>query len=111
MNNKLSAYFGFATKARKLQRGYKTCLSLLDSSASKVKLLIVATDASEKTIKKMTEKCKSRGISSRVFGSMAELSKITGGSDNYVYAITDENFADAIIREIDSLRKEDVHNE
>jgi ribosomal protein L7Ae-like RNA K-turn-binding protein len=104
LNSKLTGYLGFAAKARKLQTGYNTCLSLIERR--KVRLLIVAEDSSPNTIKKMTQKCESSGTDCRIFGSKDELSKVTGGSGNGIFAITDGNFAKVIKEEIDRDQSE-----
>ncbi len=103
-NDKLSSYLGFAAKAGKLQRGYNTCLSLIDRN--KVKLLIVCEDSTEGTVKKMTDKARSRKTDYRVFGRKDEISRVTGSSGNSVYAITDDGFAEVIKKEIDRVRSE-----
>lgn len=104
LNSKLTGYLGFAAKARKLQTGYNTCLSLIERR--KVRLLIVAEDSSPNTLKKMTQKCESSGTDCRIFGSKDELSKVTGGSGNGIFAITDGNFAKVIKEEIDRDQSE-----
>jgi len=104
VSDKLSAYLGFAAKARDLQSGYNTCLALLDRG--KVRLLIVAEDLSMNTVKKMTQKCESRGTDYKIFGKREELSKVTGKSGNGIFAITDGNFAKVIAEEIDRIQSE-----
>lgn len=104
LSNKLLGYLGFAAKARKLQTGYNTSLLLIEKR--RVKLLIVAEDSSYNTIKKMSQKCTANGIDMKVFGTKKELSNITGKRESSVFAITDLNFAKAIIREIDRIQSE-----
>ena len=104
LSSKSSGYLGFASKSRNLQKGYNTCLSLIERR--KVKLLIVAEDSSPNTIKKMTQKCESTGTDYRIFGSKEELSKVTGNSGNGIFAITGGNFAKVIIEEIDRNQSE-----
>lgn len=106
INDKLSAYLGFAAKARQLQKGYNTCLSLI--KRGKVRLLIVAEDSSPNTIDKMTTKCLSKGTDFRIFGKKEELSKVTGNSGNGIFAVTDGNFAKVILKEIDRIQSEGV---
>ncbi len=103
-DGKLSAYLGFASKARKLQTGYNTCLSLLERR--KVRLLIVAEDSSANTIEKMTSKCEKTGTEIRVFGSKEHLSQVTGNAGKGIYGVTDDNFAKVIKQEIDRMRSE-----
>lgn len=106
MNNqdRLSAYLGFCARARKLQKGYNTCLSLIQKG--KVRLLIVAEDSSENTIGKMTQKCMSHHTACRVFGTRDDLSHMTGSSGNGIFAVTDGHFAKVIREEIDRIQSE-----
>ena len=103
-NSKLSAYLGFAAKAGKLQTGYNTCLSLIKKGS--VRLLIVAEDSQENTITRMTQKCKSHGIPVRIYGTIDQLSKMTGNHNNSIFAVTDDNFGNVIGKEIDRLQSE-----
>lgn len=109
LTDKLSAYLGFAARAGKLRRGYNTCLSLIQSG--KVRLLIVAADSSPNTVEKMTQKCRSYRTEYRVFGTRDELSRITGGSGNGIFAVMDNNFAKVISEEIDRIRSEGAMHE
>ena len=103
-NDKLSAYMGFCARARQLQTGYNTCLSLMDKG--KVKLLLLAEDLSDNTKKKMSDKCKTKEIAYRIHGTIDFLSRITGKSDKGIFAITDSNFAKVIKEEIDRIQSE-----
>ena len=71
MRSKLHSYMGFAKKSRNLIMGYNTCLFAMNKK--KVKLLIIAEDTSEKAG--------------------------TGGRS--IFGITDQNFAQVILKEID----------
>jgi len=104
LSNKLSGYLGFAAKSRKLQTGYNTNLLLIEKR--RVKLLIVAEDASQNTKKKMTQKCKVKEIDYRIFGTKEDLSQITGRRESSTFAITDDNFSKVIKDEIDSIQSE-----
>ncbi|MBQ1490045.1 MAG: ribosomal L7Ae/L30e/S12e/Gadd45 family protein [Eubacterium sp.] len=104
ISNKLRGYLGFSAKARQLSAGYNTCLTLIRKR--RVKLLIVAEDAAENTIDKMTQKCRSAGVPLRVFGKKDELSGVTGRSGNSIFAVTDENWGRVIREEIDRQRSE-----
>ena len=97
-SSKMLSYLGFARKSGNLMRGYNTCLSLVESG--KVRLLIVAEDGAEGTKKRFRQKCAVSGTAFRIYGNSDELSRMTGGGGT-VYAVTDENFANVIIREID----------
>ncbi|MDY2960638.1 MAG: L7Ae/L30e/S12e/Gadd45 family ribosomal protein [Hornefia sp.] len=104
LSSKLSGYLGFAAKSRGLQTGYNTNLLLIEKR--RVKLLIVAEDASQNTKKKMTQKCKANETEYRIFGTKEDLSKITGRYESSTFAITDDNFSKVIKDEIDRIQSE-----
>lgn len=106
--SKTASYLGLCAKAGRLRTGTNTCLPLLASG--KVRLLIVAEDCSSNTIEKMSAKARGSGTAVRVYGRMDELSHATGRSGSGVYAVTDEGFANVIIREIDRERSEGEQN-
>lgn len=99
MRKKIDSYLGFAAKSRSMVTGYNTCLMMMDRK--KIKLLILAGDLSEKTVKKMREAAKNKSIPCRSYGTSEELSRICGKQGKGVFGITDMNFAKAIINEID----------
>ena len=86
LSDKLSAYMGFAAKAGALQTGYNTSLLLI--KRRKVRLLIVAEDASDNTKKKMTQKCASNNVECRIFGTKESLSHVTGKKESSVFILT-----------------------
>ncbi len=67
----------------------------------KLKLLILSGDLSENTVKKLSKLSKDNEIPLRIYGKSEELSKVTGCRERGVFGITDVNFADAILKEID----------
>ena len=99
MRKKVDSYLGFAAKSRNLVSGYHTCLYGIRQK--KLKLLILSEDLSENTVKKLTKLSEENGIPSRVYGKSGELSKATGNQERGIFGITDKNFADIILREID----------
>lgn len=103
-NNKVFSYLGFAAKSRNLVTGYNTCLMMMERK--KLRLLIVAEDVSENTIKKMRQKCLTSSIEFRIFGNSDELSRITGNSGKGIFGITDSHFAKIIVKEIDRIQSE-----
>ena len=62
--------------------------------------MIVASDASEKTIEKFRGLCGRYGVEFIVYGTTDELSDMTGFSGRGVFGITDPNFAEVMIKEI-----------
>ena len=74
--NKIYGLLGISTKAGKLVSG--TDLVLEEIKKEKVKLVIVAEDASEKTIKNIIYYCNRYNVRYIVFGKIEELSKAIG---------------------------------
>lgn len=66
-----------------------------------LKLLILACDLSENSIEKLIREAEKTSTSYRIYGSVQELSHITGKDNKGVFGITDRNFADIIGQEID----------
>jgi len=99
MRKKVDSYMGFAAKSRNLVSGYHTCLHAIKQK--RLKLLILSGDLSDNTIKKMTKLAKDNEVPMRIYGKTEELSKVTGSRERGIFGITDANFADAILKEID----------
>ena len=99
MKNKIESYLGFAARARALRGGSGTCSIVIKKGQAK--LLIIAEDAAENTIKKMSGEAKARGVEYRIYGKADELGHITGQSGKTTFVITDEHFAECILSEID----------
>ena len=99
MRKKVDSYLGFAAKSRNLVSGYHTCLHTIKQR--RMKLLILSEDLSENTVKKLSKLSEENGVPLRIYGKSEELSKATGSQERGVFGITDANFADVILREID----------
>lgn len=99
MRQKIESYLGFAKKSRNLITGYNTCVV----SIKKIKLLIIAEDLSENTVKKLIKLSVDNKVPYRIYGNTEELSRITGSHERGIYGITDRNFADVILKEIDGI--------
>ncbi|MGN0711966.1 MAG: L7Ae/L30e/S12e/Gadd45 family ribosomal protein [Anaerovoracaceae bacterium] len=100
MRSKIESYLGFATRSRNLITGSNTCLFAMNKK--KIKLLILAGDISENTMKKLRNAAEEGNTVYRVYSTCDELSRICGTSGKGVFGITDQNFADVILKEIDS---------
>lgn len=100
MRKKIETYLGFAKRSRNLVTGYNTCLYGLQSR--KIKLVILAGDAAENTVKKFMDQTRNSKVPVRFYGTKEELSQITGESDKGVFGITDKHFAEIILKELDS---------
>jgi ribosomal protein L7Ae-like RNA K-turn-binding protein len=99
MRKKVDSYLGFAAKSRNLVSGNYSCLNAIKQK--KLKLLILAEDLSENTAKKLTKIANENEIPFRNYGKSEELSKVTGSQERGIFGITDVNFADVILKEID----------
>ena len=70
----------------------------------KVKLVILANDLAENSIKKMISLAGRYRVPYRIFGTMEDLSHMTGTVGKGIFAITDTNFAEVILKEIDDMQ-------
>ena len=104
LTDKLAGYLGFAARARKLQTGYNTVLSLVEKR--KARLVIVAEDATEGTRDKISGKCSSHSVPCVIYGKSDDLSHVTGTGQTTVFAVTDGDFAKVISGKIDRIRSE-----
>ncbi len=100
-NKKLTGYLGLARRAGKLLSGYKTCQNYI-GKGSRIKLMIIAADASQKTQDRFTSLCKRYGVPVYIYGLTDELSQAAGLPGRGIYAVTDSNFAEAMIKEIEN---------
>ncbi|MCI8610181.1 MAG: hypothetical protein HFE73_11095 [Firmicutes bacterium] len=101
-NKKIYSYMGFAAKARKLATGYNTCIYMMEKK--KVKLLLTAEDLAENSLKKMEAAAQKYQVPYKIYGSIEQLSKSTGNVDKGIFAVLDENLANAIIKQIDHMQ-------
>ena len=98
MKDKMLTYIGFAKKAGKLVAGSNACRFAMKKG--RLKLLIIAEDASENTKNKMAGEAGSQGLPYKVYGYSDELSHTAGISGRMVFGITDDNFAKVITEQI-----------
>lgn len=103
MNSKLMSYLGFAKKSGNLVTGTNTCSFTMKKR--KVKLLLIAEDVSQNTLKKILGEAKSSETPYRIYGISDDLSHAVGTSGRSVFGVTDDNFAKVIIDEIDAGQK------
>ena len=102
MRKKIDSYLGFAKRSRNLIMGYNTCL--LAMNKKKLKLLIIAGDVSENTVKKLIHSANESNIVYRIYSTCDELSQACGTTGRGVFGITNQNFANVILKEIDEDR-------
>jgi ribosomal protein L7Ae-like RNA K-turn-binding protein len=105
MREKIHSYLGFAKRSGNLITGYNTCVSAINKK--KLKLLILTSDISENTMKKMMKESEKNKVPYRVYGNADEISQITGCEGRGIFGITDENFSNIIAKEIDEARSQE----
>ena len=95
MRSKVDGMIHLARKAGKIIYGSDAAVKAV--RFKKAYLVILAEDASENTKKLINNKCKSFGVQVLCMGTAAELGEKFGKSDISVMAVSDENFAKAIL--------------
>ena len=99
MKKKINSYMGFAKKSGNLISGGNTCQ--VTAEKGRLKLLIIAEDASENSREKMIKLAGKTKTAYRIYGRTDDLSHGTGTSGRRVFGVTDRNFADTIMNAID----------
>lgn len=94
MINKVYGLLGISSKAGKVISGTDIILEKMERK--KVKLVIIAEDASEKTIKNMKYYCNKENVELIIYGNILENSKAIGKHNRATIAIIDQNLAIAI---------------
>lgn len=94
MINKVYGLLGISSKAGKVISGTDIILEKMERK--KVKLVIIAEDASEKTIKNMKYYCNKENVELIIYGNILENSKAIGKYNRATIAIIDQNLANAI---------------
>jgi ribosomal protein L7Ae-like RNA K-turn-binding protein len=98
-DEKIYSFLGLAKKAGKVFTGDDTCERLIKTQ--KACVTVIAQDASPNTVKKFTDKCKSRDVPLKIFGTKELLGRFTGKEIRAVLVITDNGFAKRIIEMIE----------
>ncbi len=96
----ICSYLGLARRAGKVLTGYKTCAAALGRGSAK--LIILAGDTSQNTRDKFSVLCERRGVPFKIYSSSDELSAMAGLTGRGIFGITDVNFAEAMIKEIEN---------
>ncbi|MGM8214511.1 YlxQ family RNA-binding protein [Bacillaceae bacterium W0354] len=96
MNKQFLNLLGLAYRANKILLGEDSIIK--DLQSKKVKLLIIAHDASSNTRKKLTDKCKSYSTPYKIVGTRDELSHAIGKQNRVAFAILDEGFANKLLQ-------------
>ena len=90
-------FLGLAMRAGKIKSGESVILS--DIKTNKIKLVIVATDASDNTLKVMKNKSESNQIPLRSFGTRVELGIALGKGERVNIGVTDNGFKKIVIND------------
>ncbi|QJI69548.1 hypothetical protein HI031_07670 [Staphylococcus haemolyticus] len=72
-------FLGLAMRARKVKSGESVLLT--EIKKNNIKLVIMASDASENTVKNIKNKCESYHVPFRIFSTRAELGQSLGKSE------------------------------
>ncbi len=96
INNKVCGLLGLARRAGKLSFGTEACKKEIESN--KVKLIVIAVDAAERTKMNFKNICSEKEIPIFEILSIEEMSKAIGQSNKAVVGIKDINFSKEIIK-------------
>ena len=96
INNKILGLIGLATRARKICFGSDSVEEKINKN--KVKLLIIAEDASQRTKDKFKKMAEQKNVPIIVKGEIEILSKAIGKSNKAVIGIEDINLSNEIQR-------------
>ena len=100
-NNKVLSLLGLATKAGKVASGeFSTEKSV---KTGKGFLVLVADDASQNTKKKFQNMCDFYGVPIYFIANKEELGRFCGKEFRASLAVQDENFAKAMLKELQKL--------
>jgi ribosomal protein L7Ae-like RNA K-turn-binding protein len=98
-NNRWASLLGLANRARKVISGEE--LTVKEIRSGKAKLVLLAEDASENTMKKIKDKCSSYGVPLRKVPDRYTLGHAIGKDARVVVAIIDEGFANKLLTMLD----------
>ncbi|WP_280768938.1 YlxQ family RNA-binding protein [Salipaludibacillus daqingensis] len=90
-----SSLLGLMQRARQLITGEELVIKAIQSK--KAHLVIIAADASENTMKKMTDKCLFYNIPYVVLDNRFEIGQAIGKAERVTVAILDKGFADKFL--------------
>ena len=102
MKSKVLSLLGFAKKSGNLVSGVNTCTFAIGKG--RAKLVILAEDISAGSEKKIMKEIRKKGVPYIKYGTIDELSQITGTSGRSVFAVLDEGFAQSIMKIIPEWR-------
>ncbi len=92
---------GMAKRAGKLRTGQLLCEKAVKSGEAK--LVVIASDASDNTKKSLKNTCAYYGVDVREYSDMDSLGTFSGGGQKSAAAVTDNNFAKAVLDKMNTL--------
>ncbi len=95
--NRILQHIGLASRARKTVTGEMLFTKIRQKD---VYFVIIASDASANSQKKISDKCKYYAIPYSIYSTTAEISKAMGKHNRVAIGITEKNFAATIQKEI-----------
>ncbi len=102
-NNKILGLLGLASRARKITFGTDSTLQYIQKN--KIKLVVIAEDASERTKNKFIEKANKAKIPIIIYESIENLSKAIGKQNKAIIGVKETSIAN----EIEKLYRGDVN--
>lgn len=96
MTNRIYGLLGICAKSGEIISGADITIEMIEKN--KVKLVIVAQDCSDKTIKNMKYICNKKDVPIYIFGNIENISKSIGKNNRGIVGIKSENFAKEIIK-------------
>ncbi|MEK8130188.1 YlxQ family RNA-binding protein [Paenibacillus filicis] len=96
MNKRFFSNLGLAMRAGKIITGEEAVIESVRSGEAK--LVIVAEDASENTLKKINDKCSHYQVPIHQYGSREQLGGSIGKETRVVIAVADEGFARLLLK-------------
>lgn len=96
INNRVLGLLGLCTKAGEISFGTDACIDLIQRK--KVKLIIVAEDASDRTKRNFKFLCNNNNIRVAYFGTIEEISKAIGKRNKAVIGIKNDNLSNEIYK-------------
>lgn len=104
MQDKVLSLLGLAAKAGKLVTGGFSVEEAVKSR--KARVVILAADAQQNTVKKFTDKCRHNNIPLRFYGTKEELGRAAGKETRACAAVTDRGFAQSLLKKLDLVNPE-----
>ncbi len=93
-NKRVLGLLGLCTKAGNIVYGTDACIEKIQKN--KIQLIIVATDAADRTKRNFEFYCSQKNIPIIMFSTKEELSKSIGQKNKAVIGITNNSFAEQI---------------